>query len=112
MKFFRNEIKSEPIGDYLDNILRNYWGDYDLLERKHNYIQWLFPLRTQGVNSYSQMLQLHELNALKNDERARSLLLKSYEMMLDFYGMKLKAKNSTEVVRADNYQERFRNLIK
>ena len=112
MKFFRNQIKSRPNGDYLENILDIYWGDYDLLERKHDYIQWLFPLRTQGLNNYSQMMQLHELEALKKDEHARSLLLKAYEMMLDFYGMKLKSKGSTEVERSDNYIERYRNLIK
>jgi hypothetical protein len=112
VRFFRNEIKSRPMGDYLNNILKNYWGDYGLLERKHDYVQWLFPLRTLGMNSYSQELQLHELETLKKDELAVYLLLQSYQMMLDFYGMKLKSTDSREVIRAKNYRERYENLIK
>lgn len=112
VRFFRNEIKSKPNGDYLTDILEEYWKDYDLLERKHDYIQWIFPLRTQGLNSYSQILQLHELESLKNDEASVNLLLKSFQMMLDFYGMKLKTKDSHEIVRARNYKQRYQNLIK
>ena len=100
------------MGDFLKNILKNFWGDYGLLERKHDYIQWLFPLRTLGMNSYSQELQLHELETLKKDELAVYQLLQSYQMMLDFYGMKLKSKDSREVIRAKNYKERYDNLIK
>ena len=111
VKFFRNQIKYEPKGDYLENILRDYWGDYDLLQSNTNYTQWLFPLRTKGFNSYSQILQLHELDTLKKDERAIRLLLKSYEMMLNFYGMKFKSNSRIEIIRADNYKERYRNRI-
>ena len=34
--------------------------DHDHLEYNHNYIQWLFPIREQGLNMYADMLQLHE----------------------------------------------------
>ena len=115
VRFFRNEIKSKPNGDYLSDILEEYWGDYDLLERKHDYIQWIFPLRTPGLNSYSQILQLHELEELKElkkDDVSVNLLLKSFQMMLDFYGMKLKTKDSHEIVRTKNYKPRYQNLIK
>jgi hypothetical protein len=62
--FFENKIPSRPQGDFLDNILKNWWGDYDRLEVHHGYIQWLFPLRKQGLNSRAHPLQLHELEVI------------------------------------------------
>jgi hypothetical protein len=109
--FFRNELESQPRGDLIVNIHTTWWGDYEKLEKKHDYIQWLFPLRTQGLNSYSQELQYHEIIELKTDKSAKDYLKRSYEMMLDFYGMKLKSPDSTEVTRAENYKDRYTNLI-
>lgn len=59
--FLTGEIKSRPRGDYIDNILKEWKGDYEKLERHHGYIQWLFPIRTQGMNYESHPLQIHEL---------------------------------------------------
>ena len=56
-----DEIESQPDGDYLSTILEDWSGDYEKLEFHHSYIQWLFPLAEQGLNSQSQPLQLHEL---------------------------------------------------
>lgn len=61
LKFYKNEIKSRPDGDGIENILKEWWGDYRRLELHHGYIQWLFPIREQGLNSQSHPLQLHEL---------------------------------------------------
>jgi hypothetical protein len=112
LRFFRNEIKSQPMGNYLNKILKYYWNDHALLERKHDYIQWLFPLRSPGLNSYSQVLQVHELETLKNDGFAVYQLLQSYQMMLNFYGMRLKSINSFEVLRAKDFKKRYENLIR
>ena len=62
--FFENKIRSRPNGDYLNDILENWWGDYDRLESHHGYIQWLFPLRKQGMNSKAHPLQYHELEVV------------------------------------------------
>jgi len=37
-------------------------------------------------------------------------LLKSYEMMLGFYGIKLVDRETGQVLRAENWKERFHNL--
>ena len=47
-------------GDYIDVIHEKWWGDYQLLEYNHSYIQWLFPIREQGLNMHAEVLQLHE----------------------------------------------------
>ena len=50
--------------------------------------------------------------AIKNNPAAKARVLKSYEMMLDFYGIKLKSPETGEVERADNWQPRFKHLNK
>lgn len=51
LKFYLNKIQSEPLGDYIENILNKWKGDYNKLEINHGYIQWLFPIYTQGKNN-------------------------------------------------------------
>merc|ERR1712046_229054 len=52
-RFQRNEIPSVPDGDLIENIHKEWRGDYERLEVHHGYIQWLFPIREPGMNSQS-----------------------------------------------------------
>ena len=76
-------------GDFIDNIHNTWFGDYDQLEIHHGFIQWIFPIREEGVNFQASRLHKHELLAIRADPEIRSRVIRSYEMMLDFYGMKL-----------------------
>ncbi|XP_078595126.1 uncharacterized protein LOC144872638 [Branchiostoma floridae x Branchiostoma japonicum] len=109
-KFYMNELKSKPDGDYIDNIHRDWWGDYKRLEMHHGYIQWLFPIREEGMNWQAMELQEHEIKLIMENREAHARILKSYELMLDFYGMKLKNKMTGEIVRSDNWEERLSHL--
>eukprot|EP00698_Gefionella_okellyi_P017332 TRINITY_DN504_c0_g1_i2.p1 TRINITY_DN504_c0_g1~~TRINITY_DN504_c0_g1_i2.p1 ORF type:complete len:225 (+),score=35.81 TRINITY_DN504_c0_g1_i2:318-992(+) len=62
------------------------------------------------MNSMSQELQPHEIAVITGDPAALARLIKSYELMLDFYGLKLKDPQTGEVERTDGYLSRFRNL--
>jgi hypothetical protein len=61
VKFLTGQIKSRPDGDFISKIHEKWFGNYMLLECHHGYIQWLFPLRTVGVNNEAQALQQHEI---------------------------------------------------
>lgn len=106
--FYSNEIRSEPDGDFIDNIHRRWCTDYKKLERDHGYIQWLFPLPERGMNPYAQTLTEDEIEWFKTDANARQRLRRSYEMMLGFYGVSLGAGDGLS--RAVNWEERFENL--
>lgn len=108
--FFTNRRKSEPDGDYIDVIHREWNTDYDRLETHHGFIQWLFPTCQRGVNAYAYELQDDEIELIQQDDAAMERLLKSYEMMLGFYGIKLVDRETGQVQRAENWQERFHNL--
>ena len=110
-----SERASEPNGALIDVIhkpheLGGWFGDYDLLEAHHGYIQWLFPIREFGMNGRAQELQLHEARAIAADPVLKRRLRKSYELMLHFYGMKLKDAESGEIERGDDWRNRYRHL--
>jgi hypothetical protein len=65
-------------------------GDYEKLERQHDYIQFLFPLMDPSLfNHKIQLLQRHEVRRIRRDKKASLRVRKSFEMMLDFFGFQL-----------------------
>ncbi|KAK3581552.1 hypothetical protein CHS0354_031892 [Potamilus streckersoni] len=110
VRFYKNEIQSKPDGALIEDILEKWWGDYKLLERHHGYIQWLFPIREDGMNWHAQELQKHEIGKICDDKEAHARVLRAYKMMLDFYGMKLGDDESGKIERAENWEERFKHL--
>lgn len=110
LAFHLNKIRCEPDGDFLDNIHTEWWGQYRLLEMHHGYIQWIFPIREQGLNSIARPLTIHEAAAIQRSRAATKRVLHSLHMMLDFYGFVLVNEETGEVARAVHWQERFINL--
>eukprot|EP01080_Neovahlkampfia_damariscottae_P001458 gene1458-12077_t len=97
--FYKNEIKSSPNGDYIDKIHKKWFGDWVKLERKHDYIQWLFPIREAGLNGQAQPMTKNESLEFQKNQEMQRRMIKSYEMMLDFYGMILLDEKTGEVDR-------------
>ena len=64
------------------------------------------------MNFEAQPLQKHEIAAMKEDPKILERLERSYEMMLGFYGMELISKQTGELRRAANWEERYRNLVR
>ena len=111
LEFYLNQIKSQPNGDLIDDIHKSWFGDYDRLEQHHGYIQWLFPIQEQGLNNRAHPLQKDEINKLRQDENLKDRLIRSYELMLDFFGMKLVGKESGEIARSDKNQKQQYSLL-
>jgi hypothetical protein len=126
LEFYRNRLSCYPRGDFVENIHEKWWGDYRLLETHHAYIQWLFPNRRRGANRLAPPLADEEAEAMRNDPKIRMRVLRSFEMMLDFFGMKLKwegmvdpegesetaanATGSPYFERTADWKDRYRNL--
>jgi len=109
--FYTGQRKSKPMGDYIDTIHSDWWGQYEKLEVHHGYIQWIFPIREAGMNGESFPLQLHEIEKIKASPEAIARLMKSYDMQLDFYGCIVKDRKTGELARnPTNYQAQYRNL--
>uniref|UniRef100_A0A665VIG5 Opioid growth factor receptor-like 2 n=1 Tax=Echeneis naucrates TaxID=173247 RepID=A0A665VIG5_ECHNA len=95
---------------YIKDFHNGWKGNYDALEEVHTFIQWLFPLQEPGVNFYAKELTKEEIKKFLSSRIAKENLLKSYELMLDFYGIELCDKETGEVKRAPNWRHRFCNL--
>jgi len=99
LRFYRNEIPFQPEGIKVDRFHEIAFGNHRLLEYHHGYIQWLFPIREQGLNYAADPLQLHEAEAIRDDEECQTRLLRSFQMMLDFYGMDFDEDNPLIITR-------------
>uniref|UniRef100_A0A8C2DQQ6 Opioid growth factor receptor (OGFr) conserved domain-containing protein n=1 Tax=Cyprinus carpio TaxID=7962 RepID=A0A8C2DQQ6_CYPCA len=102
LAFYHGQIKSSPDDVHIDEFHQQWWGEYERLEDVHSYIQRLFPIQERGVNWRAHLF--------RKDKQAKSKLVKSYKLMLDFYGLRLANESTGEVERAPNWKDRFRNL--
>ncbi|NXU50737.1 OGRL1 protein, partial [Turnix velox] len=109
LRFYKNKIPFKPDGVYIEEVLNKWKGDYEKLEHNHTYIQWLFPLREQGLNFYAKELTTYEIEEFKKTKEAIRRFLLAYKMMLEFFGIKLIDKTGN-LARAANWQERFQHL--
>ena len=69
--FYRNELQSRPNGGTIEHILTEWDGNFELLERHHGYIQWLFPVfENAGMNWESSPLTKAGAAAIRQDPAA------------------------------------------
>jgi len=117
LKFYQGEIPSRSMDkkwpeDYIDTIHSEWRGKYDMLERHHSWVQWLFPIREQGVNRDSQPLTCAEREAILDDAQCKERLSLSYELALDFYGFVLANRETGDLERTAKWEAQFANLNK
>lgn len=110
LNFYLGNTPSLPDAVTIDEFHNEWYGSYDKLEYVHTFIQWLFPLPEPGMNYEATPLTREEIKDFCKNSTARENLLKSYELMLDFYGIHLRDQKTGEVERATNWSDRFENL--
>lgn len=93
LRFLRGDMRSYPNDESIEDLLKlgegRQWRP-DVLEVRHDYIQWLFPLREQGMNWSAPTLRAGEPTAIAHDGKAMTNVLRGLRMMLRFYGMELR----------------------
>lgn len=110
--FYLNMISSQPQGDYVNNIHTNWKNDYKKLEIHHGYIQWLFPnFYLAPFNKDSSKLTNDEARIFRENKEIAERLVKSYELILGFFGMILADRLSGKLERAANFEERYRSTL-
>ncbi|CAN0115625.1 unnamed protein product [Lampetra planeri] len=109
-KFYLNQLRCKPGSMLIEEILTDWFSDYEQLEWNHSYIQWLFPIREQGMNPYAAVLTKEEIEKFKESKEVQGRLMRAYRMMLDFYGIMLVNEETGEVARTGNWRTRFLNL--
>jgi hypothetical protein len=80
---------------------------FDDLERHHDYIQWLFPLpEPSGANPDAPLLSAGDIACFTSDQALRRMLVRSFELMLQFYGLELEGGDDPAVVRGEGFVAR------
>ena len=83
---FYLERRADAQGRFIETI----WGwAPERLERVHDYIQWLFPLpEPSAFNARAPLLDEATQRAFRESLDLRVRLLRSYDLMLAFYGLR------------------------
>ena len=109
--FYTNQIASKPDGAKVDDIHRLWDGDFERLEMHHGYIQWLFPVfENAGMNWESLPLSKSGAALIRKDPEAQRRVIKSYRLMLKFYGLELIDEKTGKLARHSD-AELYTNMI-
>jgi len=115
LDFYSNKLRCQPDDLLIDEIHEKWFGAYETLEYRHGFIQWLFPIQEHGLNFESQPLQPQEIVTMKSPPVIIARILESYQLMLDFYGMRLVSAESGLLERVQPLSKcgtRYRNLTR
>ncbi len=110
LEFYRGE-KTHDTGLTLDEILAK---DDDWLEGDHDFIQWLFPLESKGVNPNASLTNSKTQETFRKDPELQANMRKALDRMLKFYGMEFASNeyfNKDTVKIASNFRQRIQNLL-
>lgn len=113
VKFYKGEItlNEENNGEYITDIHQKWFGKYTKLEIKHDYIQWLFPIRESGLNGRAQSITKNEAKIFQETPELQKRVIQSYRLILDFFGIVLISEKTGKLERNDwNWEARSHNL--
>ena len=100
VRFYANQIESRPHGAFIDTIHAEWDGKFGMLEQHHGYIQWLFPVfENAGMNWESQALSQEGARQIRSDPQMSERVIRSYRLMLRFYGLRLADERTGAVER-------------
>jgi hypothetical protein len=85
--------------DAVERMIDEIWAwDSRRLELTHDYIQWLFPTGTPGMfNANAPMFDDASIREFRGSPELQARMVRSLDMMLDFYGLERTADSEGEV---------------
>jgi len=108
-KFYLGKQRAKPSREYIDDIHEQWFAKFEFLEENNNYMEWLFPLfGSAAINPNTKPLTLEEAIGIRTNIHSSIRFLKSYKLMLNFFGMKLADDLTGKVVRDEEiWQPRY-----
>lgn len=95
--------------DHRGRYIQDIWNfDLETLEKEHDYIQWLFPLKEGSkYNKNAPLLTDAIIETFKSNMIIKGYLLESFRIMLRFYGFELvSTMDGTIVAKSSDFNER------
>jgi len=104
LRFYRGRA------DNAQRVIGEIWRwDYRRLEMVHDYIQWLFPIpEPSRFNPDAEVLTATDAQAFRTDPDLRARLMRSLDLMLDFYGL---VRDGDKIVRGPSFAMRSRTWL-
>jgi hypothetical protein len=100
--FYQNE-NVHPLKYTLEEMWT--WDDRKI-ESLHSFIQWMFPLKEPSANSLdAPILTKEDIEQFKTDPEIRARLMKSFLMMIHYYGFAFSDDN-TSIVKGPDFETR------
>eukprot|EP01062_Namystynia_karyoxenos_P049318 TRINITY_DN37749_c0_g1_i1.p2 TRINITY_DN37749_c0_g1~~TRINITY_DN37749_c0_g1_i1.p2 ORF type:complete len:518 (+),score=126.51 TRINITY_DN37749_c0_g1_i1:82-1554(+) len=114
MRFWRGE----RVGDCVCGCARisvdemlSKRGNYQWLEQKHHFMQWLFPKAQNGVSgACAPTLTPRAAAVMVADAAVRARVTAAYRMILDFWGLDLEDEETGALAKAPHCGERMQNV--
>ncbi|WP_461818151.1 opioid growth factor receptor-related protein [Faecalimonas sp.] len=93
--------------DNRNRHLSDLWKKgYFFLEICHDYIQWIFPLNEESKhNPKTPVLTEEEVAMIRSNEKIQENMLRSLDVMLQFYGLE---RDGKKIRRGSNFDKRQR----
>ena len=95
--------------------IQQIWAwNFEELECVHDYIQWLFPITEKShFNPHAPIVDKEVIQAFREDTRLQQNLLKSFSVMLHFYGLAISRDDRGKVVveKSENYPNRKQEWV-
>ncbi|MEH2254860.1 opioid growth factor receptor-related protein [Nostoc sp.] len=95
--------------------IQEIWSwNFEELECAHDYIQWLFPLAERSAfNPDAPTVNKEVIQAFQNNPRLRQNLLRSFTVILHFYGLQRHESNDRRIVisQSEDYPNRKREWV-
>ena len=108
-KFYRNKYNANNKKGYSFNDITKKWDDYKL-EVEHDYIQWVFPDETGGINKNAPKLTKKDIKMFKTNTAIRKNVVDATLRMLLFYGFVLDKKEFVKQIKPVNRRDRGRTI--
>lgn len=106
VRFYRGKVKVN--GGFVDD-LHKWRGDYERLEVSHDYVQWFFPNYFASLFNHNAFrLTADEAAVFRTDRSIAERYLVSYEVFLDFLGLRLFDRETGSVGRQPGGEERLK----
>jgi len=109
LEFYQNKKPANGKKDYHYIDIIKKWND-KRLEQTHDYIQWLFPDYTGGVNKRAPKLTASDIKAFKRSKTLRTKVIRAVLRMLYFYGYAIEPKNGN-VKRVRDIKRKINNKL-
>ena len=101
----RDFIRSKLIQCFKDDLAKTKPASKRFMETDHDFIQWLFPLETKGVNPQAPIVNKNEHKILRELDGSKSNLMEHFLLFTEFMGLKYtQSKGTFQKVNAEQWR--------